>query len=89
MGTKSYKFYSDSSHGWVAVTRKELEKLGIINKVSGYSYISPSGKTIYLEEDCDATLFVKAKQAKNEVIAFIDKYIDGRHWIRNLSNFSL
>jgi len=53
---KWYRFYSDAMHGWVAVKRKELEALNILDKISGYSY--QRGKTVYLEEDRDATLFL-------------------------------
>ncbi len=54
-----YKFYSDAGHGWLAVKRAELVHLGIADKISHYSY--QRGKTVYLEEDCDATAFCEAK----------------------------
>lgn len=58
---KKYKFYSDSGHGWLAVKTSELIALGILGKITAYSYQSKSGKTVYLEEDCDATTFCHAK----------------------------
>jgi hypothetical protein len=46
------KFYQDAGHGWLAAKRKLLIELGILNKITGYSY--QRGQTVYLEEDCDA-----------------------------------
>jgi hypothetical protein len=34
--------------------------LGIEKEVSGFSFMSKSGSTVYLEEDCDGGLFCKA-----------------------------
>lgn len=55
----TYKFYSDSGHGWLAVKRQELIDMGILHKITHYSY--QRGATVYLEEDCDATTFFNAK----------------------------
>ena len=55
---KVFKFYSDPGHGWIAVKRQLLTELGIADKISSYSY--QRGKTVYLEEDCDAPTFVNA-----------------------------
>ena len=55
---KSYTFHSDSGHGWLAVKRKELIEFGLINKISHYSY--EKGETVYLEEDCDYSIFLAA-----------------------------
>lgn len=91
---KTYIWHVDPSHGWLAVKTEELKKLNLINKISSYSYISRSGKTIYLEEDCDASLFVNAKkELKQDIdekgrINATEKYTDNRSPIRNLEQFS-
>jgi len=54
-----YRFISDPGHGWLEVPWKELADLGILPKVSQYSY--QRGDMVYLEEDCDAGLFADAK----------------------------
>lgn len=59
---RTLKFHSDSGHGWLAVKVGLLEDLGIIDKISTYSYIR--GKTAYLEEDMDAGVFTQAYVAK-------------------------
>ena len=62
MKDKIYKAHSDSGHGWLAVKRKELVELGILEKVSHYSY--QRGATVYLEEDADCTLFCLTYEKK-------------------------
>ncbi len=57
-------FYSDPSHGWVAVPISLLEQLNIKNKFSTYSYISRDKTTAYLEEDCDAGLLIRTLENK-------------------------
>jgi hypothetical protein len=55
MKHKTYIFHSDPGHGWMAVKRKELIEMGILHTITAYSY--QKGKTVYLEEDCDASTF--------------------------------
>jgi hypothetical protein len=52
-----YLFHSDPGHGWLQVKRQELAELGILDKISHYSY--QNGGDVYLEEDCDYSLFVE------------------------------
>jgi len=54
--------HSDPGHGWLAVKMSDLKMLGIETKITPFSYVK--GKTVYLEEDCDMTTFVKAAEAK-------------------------
>lgn len=86
--SKTYVFHMDAGHGWLAVKRAELISLGIIDKVSSYSYQSVSGKTVYLEEDCDAPLFYKAMKAKDRDFQVRESYKHNSH-VRNLDNFML
>lgn len=51
-----FKFISDPGHGWLKVPRHLLNEYGISSKISEYSY--QSYNDVYLEEDCDASLFV-------------------------------
>lgn len=56
-----YTFFEDPGHGWLAVSLHELSELGLVNKISGYSYVSRDRQTVYLEEDCDESRFLAAK----------------------------
>lgn len=63
MKNKIFHFHSDAGHGWLAVKIADLAKLGItLDEISNYSYWR--GKTLYLEEDCDAPVFIKKFLAK-------------------------
>ena len=56
-GFLKLEFYSDPSHGYLKVPKSLLRELGISDKISTYSYETLS--FAYLEEDCDATLFIE------------------------------
>lgn len=60
----AYRFHSDAGHGWLQVTLAELVRLGIAGKITGYSYRLRD--TVFLEEDCDASLFNATKLARGE-----------------------
>ena len=85
MKTKTYIFHSDPGHGWLAVKRQELINLGILDKISSCSY--QKGKTVYLEEDCDYSLFMKAKEEKGEVVKYKESSRDNKA-IRQYDHFS-
>lgn len=53
------KWYSDPSHAWLAVSLKEYPDA--IKYSTGFGYISPKGGVVYLEEDCEAPCFLRAK----------------------------
>jgi len=79
-------YHNDGGHGWYAVKRKKLETMGILNNVSGFSY--ERGETVYLEEDCDASLFFNAlSEAEKQQIIVINSYQD-RSPIRTYLRFA-
>ena len=86
---KSFKFYSDSGHAWLAVKRKLLIELGIVNSFSIYSY--ENGRMVYLEEDCDAPKFINAYKAKYglDSLNLVEVDHGGKSWIRSLSKLTV
>lgn len=79
-------YHNDGGHGWYAVKRKKLETMGILNNVSGFSY--ERGETVYLEEDCDASLFFNAlSETEKQQIIVINSYQD-RSPVRGYSRFA-
>jgi len=56
------EFHEDSAHGWLQVPKQLIKKLGIGAEISGYSYQDKNN--IYLEEDCDLSLFYNKLQIK-------------------------
>lgn len=80
-------YHNDGGHGWYAVKRKKLEEMGILNKVSVFSY--ERGGTVYLEEDCDATLLFNAlSEEEKQQIIVTNSYRDYSP-IRSYARFSL
>ncbi len=86
---EQFTFYSDSGHGWLKVPFITLVVLGIKNKISSYSYVSNDSKNVYLEEDCDASIFIEAYKQKYGAINIAEKYIDGECFIRELPSYIL
>jgi len=84
MKTSEYCLHSDPDHGWLCVEREEIARLGLSDKISDYSYESG---LVYLEEDCDAPLFVRAKLAAGETCTIVRVYSDIRSGIRSLNAY--
>jgi len=59
---KKFNFYSDPGHGWLKVSKKLIQQLGIEDQITTYSYMR--NDFVYLEEDCDASTFINAYEAK-------------------------
>jgi len=83
---KTFKFHSDSVHGWLAVKLNLLKELNIVEKISKYSYIR--GQTVYLEEDCDARVFHEAYNEKYGEYDVETFYYDRRSPIRSYLAFT-
>ncbi len=84
----TYTLHSDGGHGWLEVKRSELTSLGIESDISSCSYQSRDGATCYLEEDCDLSVFARAKgwTQGGGSAPIVDKYhTDNR--IRGLDSF--
>jgi len=50
--------FSDAGHSWYAAQRSTIVSLGLLDKISRYSY--QKDDVVYLEEDCDAGLVLSA-----------------------------
>ena len=83
--TKTFTFYSDPGHGWLEVDREDLIELSLGDKISGFSY--QKGNKVYLEEDCDATLFWKAYEAKYNTAMHYKEVYQENTFIRRLPSY--
>jgi hypothetical protein len=72
-----FTFYSDGSHGWLRVPAIKLEEYNITDKISRCSYIR--GADVYLEEDCDAPVFINAYCAALGVSD--EEFRTNIHWV--------
>lgn len=85
MNTKKLTFHADPSHGWLEVDFADLEALHITAQVSRYSY--HSGTRAFLEEDCDAGLYLDAAKANGWTVNITEKFTNGDSFIRSLNRF--
>lgn len=80
-----YTFHADPGHGWLEVSIDELERLCITDQISPYSY--RKGDLVYLEEDCDLSVFLRAKEARNERVKLREVNTNHDSFIRGLRSF--
>jgi len=78
-------YFQDPGHGWIGVKRSLVQELGIEDKISSCSY--QRGQSVYLEEDCDASLLIEALKAKGIEFELVSKHTDKRHPIRSYESF--
>lgn len=81
---KTYRFISDPGHGWLEVPLSELMLMDIAKHISPYSY--QKGDMAYLEEDCDAGVFVHALKHSGTPYEFVEVHQDQTP-IRNYARF--
>src|SRR3990167_6614335 len=84
-----FRFFEDSSHGWLEVPAEVCRALGLQGKISGYSY--GKGDKLYLEEDSDAGVFITAwekETGKEWAIERPDGYYDRPHETKIYNNTS-
>jgi hypothetical protein len=90
MTVVTFTFHTDPGHGWLQVETSMVRSLALMG-ISEYSYIDGSAHLIaFLEEDCDAGLFLDAYQKKHprHEIKFKEKHLDQDHWIRKLPRYN-
>ena len=80
-------YHQDPGHGWIEVPMSEVRRLGIAPKISEYSY--RKGEKAYLEEDCDASLFVDAAKRAGVDVLPIDRHSSVNSFIRRLPRFTV
>ena len=79
-------FHTDPGHGWLEVKYSELKELRIEDKISSYSYIKDDA--VYLEEDCDAAVYLDAMKAKGNEVEIIELVqLDDYHEIRQYKSY--
>ena len=70
----TFEFISDPGHAWLRVPIKLLEDWNIDILISEYSYRTRA--MAYLEEDCDAGVFINEAKKRNYKYEIVDKYIE-------------
>ena len=78
-----FLFIEDSDHGWLRVPRAELERLGIADKITGYS--CQDRNFVYLEEDRDMMTFCDA--AGLQGWGDFDRVYEEKSFVRGLPSY--
>lgn len=79
-----FKFQHDPSHGWLSVPVVYLLDVCFtdeLQQITNYSYAR--GKSVYLEEDHDAEIFITAWKRKYQNFNCKHSYTESRHPIRS------
>lgn len=71
---RTLRYITGPGHGWLKVHHRLVRRVGIADKVSKYSFMSPTGRFAFLEEDCDMPLFLNAAKAAGIDIDIVDEY---------------
>jgi hypothetical protein len=86
MKTFTIIVYNDPGHGWGKVKRQVLSNLGLVDKVSAYSYQYKDN--VYLEEDCDLSLLVQTLYALDVRVKFVEKSTNKQSKIRSYESYA-
>ena len=78
--------YSDPSHGWIKIDIEKLKRLGLLNKISSYSYIN--NNHAYLEEDSDASVLLDRLKELNISYKFNYHYSNTESKLRSYEYYS-
>jgi len=87
-----YDYHQDASHGWLQVPKEEIIRLGLVDKISEYSYVD--ARSVYLEEDADATLFERTLKEKigeeefNKMLVFERMAKTDHSFVRNRERYN-
>jgi hypothetical protein len=85
----TFTWHTDPGHGWLQVETSLIKSLGVTG-ISTFSYVDGSANLIaFLEEDCDAALFINAYQELNPrvEVRFKERNLNQDHWIRQLPHY--
>tara|TARA_R110000796_G_scaffold241676_1_gene363439 strand:- start:82 stop:336 length:255 start_codon:yes stop_codon:yes gene_type:complete len=82
MTEQNLKWIIDDAHGWLRVDKLKYIRSNF--RASPYSYYDD--QYVYLEEDCDASLYINEHKVINDIPV---QMINGLSQIRNLDHISI
>ena len=82
---KTFIFHSDPGHGWLQVSKSDLEEFGVADKITPFSYVNRN--FVFLEEDCDAGVFINAYEKKHGKMKIVDKNYNDSCLIREYARY--
>jgi len=79
MQNENLKWIMDDGHGWLRVDKLKYIRSNF--RASSYSYYDD--QFVYLEEDCDAPLYINEHNVANYIP---EQYYEGYCFVRDLDN---
>jgi len=79
------QIFEDPGHGWGRVPRKRLQRLGIADRISSFSY--QNGANAFLEEDCDLGVLITALRERGYEIRFRTHHTNRSSKIRSFDTY--
>jgi hypothetical protein len=79
------QIFEDPGHGWARVPKQRLQRLGIAEKISTYSY--QNGANAFLEEDCDLGVLIGALKERGYEIRFRTHHTNRSSKIRSFDTY--
>jgi hypothetical protein len=80
-----YMYHHDSGHGWLEVPARELQMIGLQDRITPHSYLH-QGKA-YLEEDIDAWTFMDIRKLLPKLVTVQNNFMNGMCPIRNYPHY--
>jgi hypothetical protein len=81
-----YVYHHDSGHGWLEVPARELQRMGLHDRITPYSYLH-QGKA-YLEEDLDLGTFFDIRKLLPRPVTIKNNYMNGMCHIRDYPHYN-
>lgn len=78
-------YHQDPAHGWIEVPAELMDRLGILESVSEYSYFSFTKQAYFLEEDQDANLLLEVLKDQGIEYVLRDKMYHANAPMRRMS----
>jgi hypothetical protein len=78
-------YYTDPGHGWIKVPMSELVRLNISNDITPFSYVR--GQYVFLEEDCDASTFLNAREREGNRVTLERKHSNSNSKVRSYDRY--
>jgi hypothetical protein len=79
--TITIPIFEDPGHGWARFSRSRLQRLGIAERISCFSY--QNGANAFLEEDCDLGVLVSALRSLGYNVRFRTHHTNRQSKIRS------
>jgi hypothetical protein len=86
-GELHFEFHVDPSHGWLECKRSLLERYGLVDEISEYSYVR--NRSVFLEEDCDALKLITLLVEQRVRFSVENRYYRGNAPMRSYERYSV